>query len=283
LRWWGFYKNDKEGVDSRMDSAVATAGINPANLKALDDMVRTASQAKLWIVLFVDSDCGQNGAQNEKEVKFCDPTGQYKGEHNFWTDPAMKAKFISLWRFIANRYKDTPYMGIFEPLPEPGPPSASPQQVTDFYTELMGAIRSVAPGIPFMVGPIHYRAKEIRTAYNPAWKDVIYTGNLFYHTGGGEQSGVEGVRKRVQDMVALRNERNVPLFVQQVGVKAGEDPDQSKTKAVLKILVDNRIGFAYWQYRGAENPDNYGVIFKRGNTWQPKPAELNAVAGSFKQ
>jgi hypothetical protein len=280
LRWWGYYK--AKGVDSRQDSAAATAGIDPANLAILDDNVRWASRAKLWIVLFIDSNCGQNGTQNQEMVAYCDPGKQYRDGHNFWTDPAMRAKFIALWRFIANRYKDTPYIGMFEPLPEPGAPATSPQQIVDFYSEVMAAIRPVAPGIPFLVGPTRYRAAQMRTAFNPAWKDVVYTGNLFFHTGG-EESGLEGIRGRLQAMLDLRNQRNVPLFVQQVGVRAGEDPDQAKVKAMLGMLVDNRVGFAYWEYRGASNPDEYGVMYRRGKTWRTKPAELSAIAGSFRK
>ena len=75
LRWWGFYKGRGGTVDSREDGATATAGIDPANLRHLDDMVRSASAAKLWIVLFVDSDCGQNGTQDARERQYCDPQG----------------------------------------------------------------------------------------------------------------------------------------------------------------------------------------------------------------
>jgi aryl-phospho-beta-D-glucosidase BglC (GH1 family) len=189
LRWWGFYKGRGGTVDSREDAAAATAGIDPDNLRHLDEMVRWASSAKLWIILFVDSDCGQNGTQDAQERKYCDPQGRFAKGRNFWTDTEARQRFLNVWRFVAARYKDTPYLGMFEPLPEPNPPGVSPEQINAFYDETMQAIRQVAPGVPFLVGGRSYRAPAIRDAFNPAWKDVVYTGNLFLHakkSGGGE-------------------------------------------------------------------------------------------------
>ncbi len=282
LRWWGYYKGDD--IDSRKDAASNTAGLDPAHLAMLDENVRWASRAHLWIVLFIDSNCGQNGVQNAQMVTYCDPRGQYRNGHNFWTDAGERARFIALWRFIANRYKDTPYIGLFEPLPEPGPPGASAADIGAFYTEVMNAIRQVAPGIPFLVGGEKYHAAAVRSVYNPAWKDVVYTGNLFLHENSGKEANLTELKnRRLQALLDLRAERNVPIFVQQVGVKQGEDPDQSQVKAVLSYLNANRVGFTYWEYRGSKNEDTYGVFYKRGKDWEAKPAVLNAITSAFKQ
>jgi hypothetical protein len=283
LRWWGHYKT--KGVDSRDDAATATATISPENLKTLDDTVRWASQSHLWIILFIDSNCGQNSTQNEEMLAYCDPGHKYPNGHNFWTDPAARAKFIQIWRFIANRYKDTPYLGLFEPLPEPANvPSITPQQIQDFYGEVMNNIRQVAPGIPFLVGGRKYHPDAIEPAYNGAWKDVVYTGNLFYHPKGTD-SGLESIRSRLALLTSFRSRHNVPVFVQQVGVRAGDDDaGKSKVKAVLNHLVDNRVGFTYWEYRGSKNEGEYGVLFRKGKTeWETDQAAMTAISGVFKR
>lgn len=284
LRWWGFYKGRGGTVDSREDGATATAGIDPANLRHLDDMVRWASAAKLWIVLFIDSDCGQNGTQDARERQYCDPQGRYPQGHNFWTDAEARKRFINVWRFVAARYKDTPYLGMFEPLPEPNPPGVPDAQIAAFYDELMAAIRPVAPGVPFLIGGRGYKAPAIRSVYNPAWKDVVYTGNLFLHArkGGGGEGALKDIRQRAEDLLALRNQHKVPVFVQQVGVRSGEDPDRRLVKGVLQHLVDQRIGFAYWEYRGSTSPDEYGVHYERGNQWVAKREWIDAVSAAFR-
>ena len=302
IRWWGFYQG--EGIESRNDQA--PGGIDPHQLQIIDDNIRWASRAHLWIVLFIDSNCGQNGTQNDKMVQYCDPGHKYPNGHNFWTDPDARARFISLWRFIAARYKDTPYLGMFEPLPEPGGEGTSGEQIQQFYGETMNAIRQVAPGIPFLIGGYKYRAPQVRQVYNPAWKDVVYTGNLFLHEGGGEGGGFGGggkkkrggggggdnlgmgsIRERAQELLDLRAKANVPLFIQQIGVKQGEDPDQSQLRQLLGLVNDNHIGFAYWEYRGSKSPDSYGVLFGQGKNgrgqWETNQPALSAISQAFKR
>ena len=305
IRWWGFYQG--EGIESRNDQA--PGGIDPRQLQIIDDNVRWASRAHLWIILFIDSNCGQNGTQNDKMVQYCDPGHKYPNGHNFWSDPEARGRFINLWRFIAARYKDTPYLGMFEPLPEPGGPNVSGEQIQQFYAETMNAIRQVAPGIPFLVGGFKYRAPQVRQVYNPAWKDVVYTGNLFLHEGNGVGNGFDGgggggkknkkgrelaagdigmgsIRERAQDLLDLRNKANVPLFIQQIGVKQGEDPDQSQLRQLLGFVNDNRIGFAYWEYRGSKSPDSYGVLYgagKNGGRWETNQPALGAISQAFER
>lgn len=283
LRWWGNYEG--KDIDSRDDDATTTAGIDSAHLKHLDEMVRWASAAKLWIVLFIDSDCGQNGTQNAQERKYCDPRGEYPKGHNFWTDTAARQKFVSVWRFIANRYRDTPYIGMFEPLPEPNPPGVPDDQIKAFYAELNSAIREAAPGVPLLIGGRAYRAPAIRQVYDPGWKDVVYTGNLFLHAKqrGADETSLNELRERAKQVMDLRAAHKVPVFVQQVGVRSGEDPNRAAVKAVLSHLVANRIGFAYWEYRGAVNPNEYGVMYQRGNEWVPKRDWIDAITPFFKQ
>jgi aryl-phospho-beta-D-glucosidase BglC (GH1 family) len=281
LRWWGYYI--QKGIDSRDDAATATGGLSPTLLKKLDDDVRWASNAHLWIILFIDSNCGQRGMQNDENVAYCDPGKQYPGGHNFWSDPAARARFIQVWRFIANRYKDTPYLGLFEPLPEPGTPSTTPPEIKDFYGEVMAAIRQVAPGIPFLIGANKYHTALAQSVWNPAWKDVVYTGNLFYRARG-EDGGLPNFRRRMGQLAELRSKHGVPIFVQQVGVRVEDDPDASNVKAVLQELVDNRIGFAYWEYRGSNHPGEYGVLYQSpGQGWKTNQATLAAVSAAFRR
>lgn len=279
LRWWGLYKGRVREIDSREDGA--PAGVDPDNLRHLDEMVRWASSNKLWIILFIDSDCGQNSTQDRQQKAYCDPSGRYPQGRNFWTDADARKRFIDLWRFIAARYKDTPYLGMFEPLPEPNPPGVPPAQMNAFYDEVMSSIRQVAPGVPFLVGGRAYRARAVREAFNPAWKDVVYTGNLFLYAGKGA-GALDDLRGRAAELVALRERHKVPVFVQQVGVRSSEDPDLKLVRGVLQHLVQQRIGFTYWEYRASASPDEYGVHYQRGNQWVAKREWIDAVSAALR-
>ena len=282
LRWWGYYSGTD--IDSRDDSQIATAGIDAGHLATLDAMVARASAAHLWIILFIDSDCGQNGTQDADEVAYCDPNGTYPFGHNFWTDAEARAKFIHVWQFIAARYKDTPYMAMFEPLPEPNPSNSSDSDISAFYDEVTHAIRLVAPGIPFLVGPRTYQMSRVKNAYNSQWTDVIYTANLFVHTGQTQEQNIADINNRLQYLQDLRSTNNVPIFVQQAGVQSGEDPGLVYLNALLSALNTSGTGYTYWEYRDTFNPYAYGVIYQNGNDgWITKTDFLNTITSYFRQ
>jgi len=95
---------------------------------------------------------------------------------------------------------------------------------------------------------------------------------------------VAGVRSRMQTLLSLRSQYRVPIFVQQVGTKSGEDPDAGQLRAVLGGLIENRIGFTYWEYRGSANADEYSAWYQKGKAeWAVKPGVMNAVSESFKR
>lgn len=277
LRWWGAYRG--RDIDSRDDSATATAGIDPAHLRTLDAMIAQASHAGLWIDLFVDSDCGQNGTQDARERAYCDPEGRYPDGRNFWTDTDARRRFVAVWRFLAARYRDVPRLGLFEPLPEPNPPGVAPRQLTGFYDEVMRAVRPLAPGVPFLVGGRGYRAKALNAAWNPGWQDVAYTADLFPHAG----RGLDDFDRRLGLLTRFRNAHAAPVFVQQVGVRSGEDPQRRALHAMLDRLAAARVGYAYWEYRGAGNPDDYGVYYRDGGSWALKTDWLRDISAHLRQ
>jgi hypothetical protein len=113
---------------------------------------------------------------------------------------------------------------------------------------------------------------------------VVYTGNLFLHAKrGANEASLDELRSRAKKVLDLRATHKVPVFVQQVGVRSGEDPSRWAVKAVLSHLVANRLGFAYWEYRAAGNPNEYGVIYQRGNEWIPKRDWIDTITPFFKQ
>ena len=279
LRWWGLYSGD---VDSRDDAATATARIDPGHLAILDQMISWASAAGLWIVLFIDSDCGQDGLQEADDVAFCDPGRRFPGGNNFWSNPGMRAQFIAAWKFVAARYRDTPRMGLFEPLPEPDPTAASSADITQFYAEAMSAIRGVAPGIPFLVGARSYNLYASSTAYDADWSDVVYTGDLFLYTYGTQDENIQNLGDRLQSLLNLRATKNVPIFVQQVGVQSGDDPTQVYLHAALSLLTTNGVGFAWWVYRDPQIVDSYGAVYLGADgTWMTKADVLPVISSYF--
>lgn len=281
LRWWGLYGGDN--IDSRDDAALTTGTIDPAHLEILDNMVSWASQAGLYIILFIDSNCGQSGLQPGSPA-YCDPNGDYPNGRNFWTDLDARARFIQVWQFVARRYKDNPYLGMFEPLPEPNPLNpGTGHDIRDFYVEVCSAIRLVAPGVPMLVGGDTYKAANINASFMAGTMDIVYTADMFLHTGGASQAAnLAEFAGRVANLTSFRTQFNAPVFVQQTGVRSGDDPDQSYLNATLDQLVAAQLGFAYWEERDSTDPNGYGIRYQDGNGgWIVKPLVQAAVAAHY--
>lgn len=282
LRWWGNYPT---GDDSRLDGS--PGHINNTNLLALDHRVALASAQGLWIIFFLDSNCGQNGTQDAGELAFCDPTSAYgPSGHNFWTDLTVRQLFIEAWQFLANRYKNTPYIGMYELMPEPNPPGVSNTDVSSFYQDLITAVRTVEPNIPFLIGPNNdYNMNIVDTSYIPTGTPIVYTGNLFISTTGTLASIITAQTARINNLVTMANTHNVPVFVQQTGALTDGDPDQSIISGVLGVLNTNNIGWTYWEFRaGSGNTNTYGVYIKdlvNVGQWIQKTGLYNALTTLF--
>jgi hypothetical protein len=254
LRWWGYYDT---GVDSRQDSS--PGHINPAHLAMLDDHIKWATDRGMWVIFFLDSNCGQCGVQDANDKAYCDPGNVYGNlGHNFWTDLDMRQKFLEAWTFLINRYKDTPYIAMWECLPEPGAPGVDGPGQIAFYKEVIATIRAIDTVTPFLIGASpFYGIQNVEDVYIPDSTPVIYTGNLFCNNGISLLAG------RLQSLTDLRDTKKVPILIQQVGVESIFDPDQSIQTYVLQLLNANNVPYTWWEFKGGDTtPDTYGVLYK---------------------
>jgi hypothetical protein len=271
IRWWGLYG----GTNTESRSDASPGHLNPGHLAQFLTEIQWCLNAGLWVVPVIDSNCGQNGLQNAGMIKYCDPGGTYPGGHNFWTDTSQRQLFKEAWIHLAGILKDYPQIAFYELLPEPleGRDTTFSGAVSAFYQELMVAIEDVAGDkrTPFLVGP--------RDAYNinfcdeayiaaPRWKNrVVYTGNLFIRTGDSQANNIANLESRLGALSKMKTARNVPVFIQQFGVRSGEDPGELYLDAGLSRMNAAGIGYTGWQWRqNTTNPDEYAVIYRDAST-----------------
>lgn len=89
-----------------------------------------------------------------------------------------------MWEFLADRYKNTPYIAAYELLSEPHPPKPyTSANVREFYEELTPRIRAIDPDIPVIFGPDdHYEITLMNHTYSTGTTNVIYTFNFYEPT-----------------------------------------------------------------------------------------------------
>ena len=257
LRWWGKWK---PGVDSR--DVAAPGHIDPTHLAQLDKTIRSATNQRLWVDLFVDSNYGQ-GANGSKD--------------NFWTDPTLRTQFFQMWTFLAARYAHTPYMGALELLPEPRAQGVSDAAVRSFYNSLITTVRKVDARTPIIIGPNDgYSAAHLVDAHTTIDKNLIYTADYFIF---------DHPLQKLSQLRAFRARFHDPVWVNQVGIPSGNPDSESKARTVLSALNKVNIGWAWWTYRDLGTKSTGEGIFYRSSTsstahWIVKTPWLSLV-GSY--
>lgn len=271
IRWWGLYGGTD--VESRLDAA--PGHFDPAHVTQFLQQVQWCIDAGLWVVPAIDSNCGQNGLQDAATAKYCDPTGTYPGGRNFWTDLTQRQLFKEAWIYLAGILKDMPNIAFYELLPEPlgGRDSSYGAEVSAFYQELMAAIEDGTGDkrTPFLVGARDsYNINLCDEAYiaTPRWANrVVYTGDLFIHTGKTQAQNITDLESRLGALVSMKNTRNVPVFIQQFGVRTGDDPSEFYLDAGLSRMNAAGVGYTGWQWRqNTSSMDEYAIVVEDANT-----------------
>ncbi len=276
LRWyWGSGDTQEEsGQESRMTDA--PGHINPVYLAMLDKYIQWAVDEKLWVILFIGSD------------------PQYDNQ-------ARLQEFTETWAFLAERYKNTPYIGAYELLSEPHPKAPYTNQVVkDLDLQIIAAIRKVDTRTPIIVGPAKaegcidgpYDIRCLEQIYLENTPNIIYTFNFYEPPeyvkinkieGGDPYPGWTTDRKSktgekfyldkvwlatlIQKGIDFQKSHNVPLFVNQIGVPSLTTGSKEYTQDVLDIFTKNDIGFTWWLY--AEVSDKHSKYEGgRGVVWE---------------
>jgi hypothetical protein len=299
LRWWGKYgdKVDRFGslVDSRDESA--TGHVNAQALQLLDFEISEATRHGLWVVLAVDSNCGQESPTDVDP--YCNDTDRGIDHANFVNDPDMKAEFAEIWAHLADTYKSHGHIAMYEVLPEPqfgctGAKGCNYDDVKSFYSDLIATIRSKDASTPILIGPgSGYSMKNIEkallpdpTGMNP--NKLIYTANML------SREAIS--RADLGTFTSFRDDHNVPVFVQQVGIDQSIVPDMTgqldstaylrDVKAVLQQLDVDGIGWTWWTYRDqSSNGEGYAPWYLSAapDTWAPAvaPDMLGTISAYF--
>jgi hypothetical protein len=301
--WWHIGR--KDGCDghypgSKFDSYSPSSpgSVDPALLRQLDQKIQWATSQGLWVDLAIRG-----------------------GDCEFWTSPAVQQQFVSMWSLLAARYKNTPYIGMYELLSEPHPKGLGDgnRLAKPIFERAIAAIRAIDPATPILVGPAPtYNIRNVSAIVMRDQHNIIYTGNFFELSdyvkemksdsggGGATHGGYPGyftdtkgsigdcdypgrggapvmmdkafLAGLIQCLVKVRQTYDVPVFVQQVGVRSGTPGSMAWANDVLDVLNADHIGWTYWIYRtrpgngrNSLHQNDIGVIYEdAGGQWRQK-------------
>jgi hypothetical protein len=289
LRWWGRHGgNDLDAMDIDSRDNNGFAFLKRKNWEHWLSMITAASAAGLWVIPFIDSNCGQSGTQDPEMMRYCDPYGSWGAAgRNFFTDPSMRRLFAQVvWPAVAAQLRPIAKIALLELQPEPaegrGPEYAA--QVRDFYREVIEGIRLVDQDTPFLIGAREgYNINLCDEAWLEERSDVVYTGNLL----SGWVTNPDKFDVGLETLVRLRDERGAPVHVQQLGRKTGDDRDLAYMRRALERMREANVGANWWQWKqNTANPDEYGLNFKNpdgSGTWVRKDEEVALLSEAWAQ
>ena len=274
--------------------------INPTSLAALDQQIEWASSAHLWIDVMVRG-----------------------GDCDFWSNDKVKAQYIEMWKFLADRYKNTTYIASYSLLSEPHPPKGyTNDDVRDLYRRTIRGVRAIDGATPIVIGPgKNYDIRNLEQIYMPDQTNVAYAVNFYelpaYVKQGKKPAAMTGYPGMYRDQgnsknsclypgrgqivlmnraflgtllgcaTAFRAAHQVPVFIDQVGIRSVTPRGLKYTEDVLELFRVNHIGFNYWTYRQPYSSNSLldggaGVLWQdAARVYHTKPTWLSVITGYF--
>ena len=225
-----FTDEDYMGLSSQQDG-----------FKRIDDVVAWCKEAGLYLILDMH-DCpgGQTGDNIDDGHGY---------PWLFESEPSQQL-FCSIWRKIADRYKDEPIILGYELANEPiahyfENKEELNQQLEPLYKRAVKAIREVDPYHIILLGGARWNSDFYM------FTDWTFDQNIMYtcHRYGGEAT-----KEAIKDYIDFRDKTNLPMYMGEIG----HNTDQWQTDFV-KVMKEVNIGYTFWPYKKIDGSCMMGI------------------------
>ncbi len=227
----------------------------PTGFKMVDDLLKWCKANKIYLIL--DLHAAPGGQGNDLPISDRNPD-----EPSLWQLQANQDKTVALWKELAKRYANEPYIGGYDILNETNWGFDNPEDkrgteekrnipLRDFFIRLTEAIREVDKNhIIFLEG--NGFANNYHGMF-PLWDNNLV---ISFHKYGNFST-----KQTIQNFLDYRDKYNVPLWL-------GESGENSNTwfTNTIRLMEDNDIGWCWWQLKkmGINNP----LQIKQPNDYQ---------------
>jgi hypothetical protein len=235
-----------------------------------DNLLKWCAENKIYLIL--DLHAAPGGQGNDAAISDYDTT-----KPSLWESEANQKKMIALWKKLAARYRDNPWIGGYDIINEPnwnftgtnknGCDENSNGPLRDLMVAVTKAIREVDTNHLVII-----EGNCWGNNYNgifPLWDENIALSFHKYWNYNDKES--------IQKMLDYRTQYNVPIWL-------GESGENSNVwfKDALTLVETNNIGWAFWPMKKIENiagvtsvtkiPE-YDVLLKYWKDGGQKPPE----------
>ena len=159
-------------------------------------------------------------------------------------------QFCTIWRDIADHYKDEPVILGYELINEPIATYFNNQdelnaKLEPLHKRAVAAIREVDPNHIILIG-----APQWNSNFEPL-NDTDYDPQLMFtcHRYGGPATA-----EAIQSYIDFRDKSNRPMYMGEIG----HNTDEWQADFV-KVMKENNIGYTFWPYKKRDNSCMMGI------------------------
>ncbi|UKT62959.1 cellulase family glycosylhydrolase [Pedobacter mucosus] len=242
-----------------------------------DSLLAWCKANRMYLIL--DLHAAPGGQGSDLNIADRDPS-----KPNLWDSKANQEKTIALWKKLAERYKDEPFIGAYDILNEPNYGFQNPaddkngtkeklnEPLKKLMVDITKAIREVDNKHIIII-----EGNGWGNNYNgifPLWdKNIVLSFHKYWNFN--DQASIAHIIK-------AREEQNAPVWLGETG----ENSNVWFTDAI-NLFEKNNIGWSWWPLKkiGANNPmeiksnPNYDAVVKYLNNGGNKPKESNVYSG----
>lgn len=229
-----------------------------------DSLLRWCSANEIYLIL--DLHAAPGGQGNDIPIADIDIT-----KPKLWESELNRKKTVALWRRLAQRYRDEPWIGGYDLINETNYPLDGNAALLQLFTEITVAIRAVDTNHIIFIEGNHFATDF--AGLTPPWDDnIVYSFHKYWNPTTVET---------IQTYLDIRAEHNVPLWMGE----SGENNNEWYRSAVELFEADS-IGWAWWTLKKLDSesgimnvtvPDGYRRIidYWKGTGPAPSPDEAH--------
>lgn len=195
----------------------------------LDSLLDWCEANQMYLILDLHAAPGGQG----KDANICDydPT-----KPSLWESTENRRKTVALWRRLAERYLNEPWIGGYDLINEPNWPLPNGTLLRQLYGQITTAIREVDVNHMIIIEG-NWFANDY-TGLTPPWdNNMVYSFHKYW---------TYNTQNDINWIINMRNNLNVPIWL-------GESGENSNSwfTSLIGLCELNNIGWAWWPVKKA--------------------------------
>jgi hypothetical protein len=237
---------------------------NLKGFKMIDNLLNWCAANEMYLILDLHGAPGGQGSN--ADISDYDPS-----KPSLWESQANKDKTVALWKQLASRYRNSPWIGGYDIINETNWtfPEGNNSQMRELFGRITNAIREVDTNhIIFIEG--NSWAND-HSGLTPPWDDnMVYSFHKYW--SGTSSSDLDW-------MLKIRDEHNVPLWMGE----SGENSNTWFTEFITSCEANN-IGWSWWPVKknGINNVLNVPINKDYEDLVKYWKGEITAAPGADK-